>query len=81
MIEVHCKKDFKGNIDIRSHIAEKAIGNNENIVVTCDTLKGISIYTPDELREPLKVQGPYTSKFGGKYSLWVYKWKGQQSKK
>lgn len=76
MKKVYCKKSFKGNIDIRSHIAEKAIENNESIEVTCDAFTGTSVYTPEELKKPLRKQGPFDSKFDGTYYLWVYKWKG-----
>jgi hypothetical protein len=75
MITVHCKKAWKGNIDIRSHIVKKAIDNNQPITVTCDAFTGNAIYTPDELRNPLYTQGPYQSKFDGEYLLHIYKWK------
>lgn len=72
---VHCKKAFKGNIDIRNYIVEKAIKNNESITVKCDAFEEVSIYSPEELKNPLRNQGPYQSKFEGKYYLYVYKWK------
>ena len=75
MIKVYCKKSFKGTIDIRGHIVEKAIKNNDSIEVTCDAYNGTSIYTPEELNNPVRVQGPYKSQYDGEYYLNVFKWK------
>lgn len=77
MIKTHCKRDYKGNVDIRSHIVEKAIQNDEKIKVTCGTFEGESIYSVKELKQPLWVQGPFKSKYEGEYKLHVYKWKNK----
>ena len=42
-MNVHCKKSWKGNIDIRKHIVEKAINKNQSIIVTCDAFEGKSV--------------------------------------
>lgn len=74
---VHCKKDFRGNIDIRSHIVKMAIEKGDNITVTCGSFPGKSVYTPEELKNPIKIQGPFPAKHGsvGEYYLHVYAWK------
>lgn len=76
MITITLKKAYKGNIDIRSTIVEKAIEDNVPVKVLCDVFEGQSIYTVDELKNPIKKQGPFTSKFDSKpYYLHVFKWK------
>jgi hypothetical protein len=76
-ITIHCKKDFRGNIDIRDFVVKKAIDENNSITVTCGSFPGRSIYTPDELRNPIKISEPYVSKFGKteSYKLYSYPWK------
>jgi len=77
MITIHCKKEFRGNIDIRDHVVRLAIEKGENITVTCGAFPGKSVYTPEELAKPIKVQGPFTANHGtiGQYYLNVYAWK------
>ena len=75
MIKVYCKRDFKGMIDVRSHIAEKAIKKGESIKITCGTLLGEMILTPEDISHKLvRKQGPYKSKFDKDYYLYVYQW-------
>jgi hypothetical protein len=76
MISVYCKKSFRGTIDIRDYIVKQALQNNEEIEVTCEELNGKSIYSTEELKNPIRKQGAYKSKFNGQeYWLYVYKWK------
>lgn len=80
-IHVHCDRDYKGNIDIRSHIVEKAIKNNKDIIVTCDTLPGSSGYHPKQLKEDrISVSKEFQSKFNSNetYRLYTYEWKGKE---
>lgn len=78
LIAIHCNKDYRGGVDIRSHVVERAIKNNKSIKVTCDTLNGESIYSPEELANNAKIsKNEYESKYdGSKYKLHTYKWKG-----
>jgi hypothetical protein len=79
-VRVHCNRDYKGFIDIRSHVIDTIIRGNKSVTVTCGTLDGISHYTIDELKNPVKVTGPFTSKYKDlnplSYYLNSYKWKG-----
>ena len=80
MFEKNCKKAWNGTISLTSTKVANAIVKNEPIKVTCDELEGISIYTPDELHNPIRKNGPFESKDGGaKYDLCVYKWKGDSN--
>lgn len=74
---VHCKKDFRGNIDIRSHLVNLAIEKGEKITVTCASFPGSSVYAPEELKNPIKIQGPFKANYGKieEYNLHVYAWK------
>jgi hypothetical protein len=76
-IRVHCKKDFRGNIDIRDFIVKSAIKNNKSVTVTCGSFPGISVYTPAELLNPVKISEPYKAKYGNmeSYTLYSYPWK------
>ena len=78
MVTVNLKKQWNGNIDISENTVKKAIADNDSILVTCAEFPGeIAIYYPEELKNPLKKGGPFTSKFGKKeeYYLYMYKWK------
>ena len=76
-IKIHCKKDFRGNIDIRDYIVNVAINEGKIITVTCGSFPGKSVYTPVDLLEPLKISEPYRSQYGniGSYRLHSYAWK------
>jgi hypothetical protein len=76
-IRVHCKKDFRGNIDIRDFIIRAAIESGKSVTVTCGSFPGTSVYTPIELLEPLKISEPYKAKYGNmeSYTLYSYPWK------
>ena len=76
-IKVHCKKDFRGNIDIRDFIVKTAIESGKSVTVTCGSFPGTSVYAPIELLEPLKISEPYRSKYGNmeSYRLHSYPWK------
>lgn len=76
-IIVHCKKHFKGSIDIRDYVVKEAIDNGIPVIVTCGSLPGKSIYTPEELANPSSTSGPFTAKFGTvkEYKLLSYPWK------
>lgn len=76
-MKINCRKAWKGKIDIRSTYVENAIRDNTSITVTCDQLKGESIYSPRELKNPLYIQGPYKSKLkeNEEYFLHVFAWK------
>jgi hypothetical protein len=88
MIQIHCKKSFKGNIDIRSTYIDVAKRTNSPIQVTCDELEGVSIYQPEELDNPVRIQTaangkPFKTKMPNstvsEYTLYVFKWKGEIS--
>lgn len=76
-IRIHCKKEFRGNIDIRDHVVKRAINEGINILVTCGSFPGKSVYTPEELMNPVKISEPFEAKFGTikKYRLHSYPWK------
>ena len=76
-IKIHCKKDFRGNIDIRDYLVKAAIDEGKSITVTCGSFPGKSVYTPVELLEPLKISEPYKAQYGniGSYRLHSYAWK------
>jgi hypothetical protein len=81
-IPVYVKKIFNGtDIDIRDYYVNQAIEDNVNVEVSCEKFNYTSVYTPKELRLPLRRQGnngkPFISKFEGEppYFLKVYKWK------
>jgi hypothetical protein len=79
-ITIHCKKDFRGNIDIRDFVVKRAIDENNTVTVTCGSFPGRSIYTPEELKNPIKISEPYTSRFGKveSYRLHSYPWKFEE---
>jgi hypothetical protein len=76
-IKVHCKKDFRGNIDIRDYIVNGAIDEGKSITVTCGSFPGKSVYTPFELLNPERITGPYRAQYGNieSYKLHSYPWK------
>jgi hypothetical protein len=76
-ITIHCKKDFRGNIDIRDYVVNGAINEGKSITVTCGSFPGKSVYTPVELLNPLKISEPYRAKYGNieSYRLHSYAWK------
>lgn len=76
-IKVHCKKDFRGNIDIRDYVVNGAINEGKSITVTCGSFPGKSVYKPIELLNPVKISEPYRAKYGnvGSYRLHSYPWK------
>lgn len=84
MLKIHCKKSFRGSIDIRSTYIEIAKKNKVPIMVTCDEFESSSVYMPEELDNPLRIQTssdgkPFKSKIQGnniEYTLYVFKWKG-----
>lgn len=78
-IKIHCKKDFRGLIDIRDHVVKTAINEGKNIIVTCGSFPGKSVYTPEELMNPLKISEPFKARFGKiqTYRLHSYLWKSQ----
>jgi hypothetical protein len=81
-MKITVKKEFKGLIDIRDYTVKKLIADNENAEVECEVLKGISIYTPQELENPERIskqefESMYKNQNGEKqkYRLYSYKWK------
>lgn len=76
-ITIHCKKEFRGNIDIREHIVKDAIKEGKSIIVTCGSFPGRSIYTPEELNKPASISKPFKANYGsiGEYRLYSYPWK------
>ena len=76
-IRVHCKKDFKGMVDIRDYVVKKAINQGKSITVTCASFPGESVYTLEELNFPERVSNSLMSKYKGikSYKLYSYKWK------
>ena len=74
---IHCKKDFKGMIDIRDYVVKKAMNEGKSITVTCGSFPGKSVYTPEELNFPAKVSNPFTAQYGDvkSYRLYSYYWK------
>ena len=76
-IKVHCKKDFRGNIDIRDYIVNGAINESKTITVTCGSFPGKSVYSLEELANPVKISEPYKAKYGNmeSYTLYSYPWK------
>ena len=76
-IKIHCKKDFRGNIDIRDYLVKSAIDEGKSITVTCGSFPGKSVYAPEELKNPLKISEPYKAQYGtvGSYRLHSYAWK------
>lgn len=76
-IVIHCKKDFRGNIDLRDFVVKKAIDEDNMITVTCGSFPGRSVYTPEELKNPLKISELFQAKFGNikSYRLHSYPWK------
>jgi len=76
-IIVHCKKDFRGNIDIRDYVVNRAINEGKSITVTCGSFPGKSVYAPIELLNPVKISEPYRAKYGNieSYKLHSYPWK------
>ena len=76
-IKIHCKKDFRRNIDIRDYLVKTAIDESKSITVTCGSFPGKSVYTPEELNNPVKISEPYKAQYGnvGSYRLHSYAWK------
>lgn len=79
-IRIHCKKDFKGMIDIRDFMVRNAINEGKSITVTCGSFPGKSVYTPEELKNPVSINGPFNDKFipGKTYKLHSYYWKSDE---
>lgn len=73
---VHCKKQWKGCVDIRDYNVQRCIRENRNIEVTCDMLPGVMILTPEQLKEPDMIsRKSFTSGLGTEpYKLHSYKW-------
>lgn len=76
-IIIHCKKDFKSNIDIRDYVVQKALDEGRSITVTCGSFPGKSVYSLEELKNPLKISELFQAKFGNikSYRLHSYPWK------
>ena len=76
-IKVHCKTDFRGDIHVRDYIVKAALDGGKSITVTCGSFPGKSVYTPEELKNPVKISEPYTAQYGnvGSYRLHSYAWK------
>jgi hypothetical protein len=76
-IYIHCKRDYKDVIDIRDYIVNAAINEGKTITVTCGSFPGTSIYTPEELKNPVKISRSYKANFGNieDYKLHSYDWK------
>jgi len=75
-MNIHCKKSFRGCIDIRDYIVQEAIEKEQSITVTCNDFEGESVYNTKQLMFPIRKDGPFKSKHGTKpYYLYVYKWK------
>lgn len=76
-IVIHCKKDFRGNIDLRDFVVKKAIDEDNTITVTCGSFPGKSVYSLEELKNPIKISELFQSKFGNikSYRLHSYPWK------
>jgi hypothetical protein len=76
-LKIHCKKQYKGLIDIRDNIVKSAIDENKTIIVTCGAFPGTSVYSPEELKNPDKISGEFKSKFDNNksYKLYSYYWK------
>ena len=76
-IKIHCKKDFRGNIDIRDYVVKNAINEGNSILVTCGSFPGNSVYTPEELANPVRISEPYKSTYANVeyYRLHSYPWK------
>ena len=77
-IKVHCKKAWKGCVDVRDHIANDAIKNQQNIIVTCDKFDGDMVLTPEMLLTPKMVSKDFKSQFTGTYKLNSYEWKNKK---
>jgi hypothetical protein len=76
-IKIHCKKDFRGNIDVRDYIVDKAVNEGKSVTVTCGSFPGKSVYTPEELLKPERITGPFRAMYGNveSYKLHSYPWK------
>lgn len=76
-INVHCKTDFRGDIHVRDHIVKAALDSGKSITVTCGSFPGKSVYTPEELKNPVKISEPYRAQYGNisSYRLHSYPWK------
>lgn len=76
-VKIHCKKDFKGMVDVRDYIVKAAINDGNSIVITCGSFPGKSVYTPMELMKPSKISDVFKSKFkdAKDYRLYSYNWK------
>lgn len=74
--KVHCKKQFRGLVDIRDHIVKRAISESENITVTCDHFPGERVFTPEMLKNPVKISRPFKANYGEikEYHLYSYSW-------
>lgn len=78
-VYIHCKKDFRGLVDIRDYVVNKAINQGKSITVTCGSFPGKSVYSPEELQNPVKISDSFTARYGniGSYKLHSYKWKDE----
>lgn len=78
-IYVHCKKDFKGLVDFRDYVVKKAMNEGKSITATCGSYPGKSIYTPEELENPIRISESFTARYGNikSYKLYSYKWKDE----
>jgi hypothetical protein len=76
-IKVHCKTDFRGDIHIRDYIVNGALREGKTITVTCGSFPGKSVYSLEELANPVKISEPYRAKYGNieSYRLHSYPWK------
>lgn len=74
---IHCKKDFRGMIDIREHTVKEALNEDKNITVTCGSFPGRSVYSPEELKNPASISKEFQDQFvkGRTYRLYSYPWK------
>jgi hypothetical protein len=76
MKTVNIKKLYKGNIDLRSYIVDKAIENNESIEVTLEGHEGKMILSPEALEDDWVNETEIKSQFNrDSYTLLSYKWK------
>lgn len=77
-LKIHCKKSWKGCIDVRDYNVKNCIKENRNIEVTCDVFEGKMTLTPELLLYPDMIsKNEFTSKFENKvpYKLYSYAWK------
>lgn len=75
--KVHCRKSFRGCIDIRDFNVKRCIEENRNVEVTCSEFDGVMILTPKQLETPTFVsKKTFPSQVPGKpnYKLYSYRW-------